>query len=449
MPKSFLLRSIRSVAFATALLPTVALPCAAFAQSGGGASAASPAKHPLVIYTEGQKSSDATDLVTSTLPETAALDANDAFKKAAQKRGQKFPLGITLTLESKRQAMLSKLGAAATDVGLEVVILGVVRPSKPSGREVLLLVLEAGKDSPSVEKVIKLGAPNSKEETQAALKELYDSWAPPVVATTTETPTDKPAEEKPKEEEGADFVRPPNVYGHEIFQGFVGFDLAGRFFNYNDEVSNNLRAYDVFGAPGIAVNLSVYPLAPTGIVFLRDLGLTGDFRIALGLSSATADGSEVGTMWQRFGGGLRYRLPLGPTEAPYVLGFRGGFYQDAFTIDETAELVGESPTTEYNFMRGGLDLRLPLGPVAITAFGNYNGALATGAVGDRFKDTKIGGIDVGGGLTVPIISGLEARLQAEYVRWFYAFGPVPGDSYVAGGALDENVHIEIGPQYVY
>ena len=176
-------------------------------------------------------------------------------------------LGITLTLESKRQAMLSKLGAAATDVGLEVVILGVVRPSKPSGKELLLLVLEAGKDSPSVEKVIKLGSDSAKEETQAALKDLYDSWAPPVVAPPTET-ADKPKEEKPKEEEGSDFVRPPNVYGHEIFQGFVGFDLAGRFFNYNDEITKKLNSA-VF--PGTQGGPLMHVIAAKAVSFLEAL----------------------------------------------------------------------------------------------------------------------------------------------------------------------------------
>lgn len=416
-----------------------------------GASSTAATKHPVVIYTEGTRPKDAEAQIKETLPEPAALDANDAWKRAATKKGQKFPLGFTLTLESKRQAMLKRLGDAAKEVGIEVVIIGMARASKPSGSEILLLVLEAGKDTPSIEKVVKLGSGDAKAETEAALKDLYDSWAPPVVET-PEKPIDgeapdKTDPEKPDAPED-EWVRPENVFGHEIFQVAASFDLAGRFFEYSDGLSPNLRDYDVFGAPGLSANVSVYPLAPTGIVVLRDIGLYGDFRIALGLSSAAANGTEVSTDWMRFGGGLRYRLPLGPKDAPYVLRAHGGFYRDAFQIEETGELVGETPSTEYLFLKGGLDARIPIGPVAITLFGDYLGSLSDG-LPDRFREPSIGGIDVGGGLTIPIVYGLEARLQAEYVRWFYAFEPVPGDDYVAGGALDQNVHIEIGPQYVF
>ena len=424
-----------------------ALPLEVLAQSGNEAAAT---KHPVAVYTEGTRSKDAEALLKESLPDTASLDSNDAWKRAATKKGQKFPLGLTLTLESKRQKMLQRLGEAAAEVGLEVVIIGVARASKPSGSELLIIVLEAGKDTPSIEKVVKLGSGVSKEETAAAMKELYDSWAPAKVEV-PEKPIDDPNKPDPNKPDPSedDWVRPENVFGHEIVQVAVSFDIAGRFFTYSDGLSRNLRDYDVFGAPGLSAGLSVYPLAPTGIIVLRDIGLYGDFRIALGLSSAAADGTEVATDWMRFGGGLRYRLPLGPKEAPYVLRAHGGFFRDAFEIEELGELVGETPSTEYLFLKGGLDARIPLGPVAITAFGDYLGSISTGLPEERFRAPTLGGIDVGGGMTVPIVYGLEARLQAEYVRWFYAFEPIPGDPYVAGGALDENVHIEIGPQYVF
>src|SRR5690606_5433834 len=149
------------------------------------------------------------------------------------------------------------------------------------------------------------------------------------------------------------------------------------------------------------------------------------------------------------GGGLRYRLPLGPKEKPFVLGLRGSFIQDGFVLEAEGDLGRETPSVKYNFLRVGLDGRFPIGPVAITAFGGYLGSLDSGDVHERFRDSSVGGIDVGGGLTVPIVHGLEARLQAEYVRWFYSFGPIPGDAFVAGGALDEYIHLEIGPQYVF
>jgi hypothetical protein len=193
----------------------------------------------------------------------------------------------------------------------------------------------------------------------------------------------------------------------------------------------------------------VYPLATTGILILRDLGITGEFRTAFGISSATKDGTEVGTTWMRFGGGMRYRLPVGPEDKPFVFGLRGSFVKEGFTFDASGTLKNEAPSADYLFLRVGLDGRFPIGPLAITAFGGYLGALQAGDVHDRFRDTSLGGIDVGGGVVVPIALGFEAFVQAEYIRWFYAFAPVPGDGFVAGGALDEYIHLEIGPQYVY
>lgn len=415
---------------------------------------AQEAKHRVVFYTEGGRGAEVTKLFDDVLPDTLEVVSTDEFKKALGKEGQKTPFGITITLESKRQQMLGRIGRAAAAMNVEVVLLGVVQKKRTGGQEVVILAVERDKDVASIDAKVTLGGKDTKDEVTAALKDLAEAWAP-----AEGTPTDgggggaepkdgdpkKPTEDKPADGE---YVRPQNVYGHEIFQINASLDIGGRFFNYYDGITPNLRDYDVMGPPGVAARVEVFPAATTGVPFVKDLGITGEFRMNF-LSSETPDGQEVSTRWMRFGGGLRYRLPLGPEEKPFVLGLRGSFIQDGFRLEGDEALATELPSVTYNFVRVGLDGRFPIGPVAITAFGGYLGAISSGDVYDRFRDSAIGGIDVGGGLTVPIALGFEARLQVEYIRWFYAFHPVVGDEFVAGGALDEYLHIEIGPQYVF
>lgn len=420
-----------------------------------------------MVYTEGARSAAVSDQLKGGLPASGDVVDNAEFRKALTAQGQKLPLGLTITLASKRGAIITKIGKALESMNADAAVIGFIRPKRPFGNEVVLLVIEKGKTEPTIDKVIALDKDATRADMQIAMEPVTSTWGSGSgggggggggsaeggggsgAGGDDKQPDDKKPDDKAPEGEDGEWVRPKNVYGHEIFNINASFDIGGRFFGYNDPITTNLRDYSVFGAPGFSARAEVYPLAPLGIIILKDLGLTGEFRMQPGLSSETSDGTEVETNWMRFGGGLRFRLPVGDKEKPFVFGLRGGFVQDGFTLTATGDLAAEAPSVKYNFMRVGLDARFPIGPVAITAFGGYLGAIDAGEVKERFTDPSIGGIDVGGGLTVPIAYGFEARLQAEYVRWFYAFAPVLGDAFIAGGALDEYIHLEIGPQYVF
>ena len=43
----------------------------------------------------------------------------------------------------------------------------------------------------------------------------------------------------------------------------------------------------------------------------------------------------------------------------------------------------------------------------------------------------------------------EGRLVGDYERYFYSFGPTPGDAYVAGGALDQFFGGRLAIAYVF
>ena len=200
----------------------------------------------------------------------------------------------------------------------------------------------------------------------------------------------------------------------------------------------------------------MYPAATTGIAFLSDLGVGVSYEHYFGLDSQTDDGTlRFGTNWNRLTAGLRYRIRVAEMAGlPITINpdVRFGFLN--FTFDaETPEaqlIENEIATVEYLFIRGAIDARIPLIEwfALMPAFG-FVGPLEGGPVYDRFTGSSVLGIDAQLMLAFVIGAGIEMRGGAEYSRFFSSFEPVPGDSHVAGGALDQFVNLKVGAAYVF
>lgn len=230
----------------------------------------------------------------------------------------------------------------------------------------------------------------------------------------------------------------------------VGIDLrfGGRRFAYTDALSPNLRGYDILGPPLLDLSGEIYPAARTRIPVLRDLGITAGYGFAFGLQSTTTQGNIVNTTWDHADIGLRARIPLGARGS--MIAAHGGFEITRFlfaTLDK--EVAASSPSVSYKALRAGVDGRIAVGRAALLLDASYDGALSAGAVHARFRGAKVGGVDFGAGIAVAIGAGFEARITARYMRYFYAFKPIPGDTYVAGGALDELFSAGVGAVYAY
>lgn len=423
-------------------------------------------KHDIVVYVEGTKATEVREKILAILPAGArAVDAAE-FRKLLTKAGQKIPVGVPLTMSQKRKPILAKFGKAASDAGAEAAIIGVVKKKGSGGQEVLVLWVRANGDDPTVDSTIPLDGSEKEAIAKALDSELAPMKPSDAAPKEVEKPKDKAEGDKKLEptEPSDDSPRPKNTHGRQIVDVFAGFDMGGRFFSYHQPLTPNLRDYSVFGAPGFAIAAEIYPMAMLKVPVIQGIGIVGDFRMALGLGSKTKDGTKVDTGWNHFDVGLRFRQALAKLDKQgdkaVVLGLRGTFGRDAFTLTtKDAKLAAETPAATYLFMRGALDAEFPAGPIFLNLRAGYSGAFSAGTVQQRFKDqaTKdgpgrgpsLGGIDVGGGVTVPIVSGFEVRFTGEYVRWFYAFHPKPGDTYIAGGALDQNIHLELGPAYVF
>lgn len=406
-------------------------------------------RHAVAIYVEGAKNEDVRKAIAEAFPEGVEIVDEKDSKSALGKAGVRVPTNAFGAAFS-RKPLFPKFGKAATELKADGFVIAAVK-KKGAGQEVDLFYVKAGGSESTVTSTLPVDGSLGDGVKTALDAEI----APMRPKPKEEAPKEEPKPEAPKETEPKEEVagRPKNTHGREILGAFVGFDLGGRFFSFTDGLTSNLRDYDVFGAPGIALAVEVYPMAMLDTPVIQGLGIVGDFRIAFGLGSETTDGTEVDTSWNRFDVGLRFRQALAkqtkPGDKAVVLGVRGTFGRDAFLLDATGPLGDEAPGVEYLFLRGGLDATFPAGPILLGLGAGYLGSLSSGSVYERMRGSSIGGIDLSGNVTVPIAAGFEARLSGEYIRWFYDFDPRADDKYVAGGAVDQYVHIELGPGYVF
>jgi hypothetical protein len=227
----------------------------------------------------------------------------------------------------------------------------------------------------------------------------------------------------------------------------LGFQLGSRHFAYNDAIGANLRPYDVDGAPMLAIAVALHPFSETPV--LRDFGFYGDFASAIALASATSGGASVGTSWSRYDLGGRARVRLGDHERPVMLGASAGYGLELFRFTEPTTIDPELPSVAYGFVRAMLDARIPIGPFALTAAVAYLHVVQNGEVGLRVRGTRNDGVEGSLGASLPFARVFEARLSGRYTRFFYSFDPVPGDLYVAGGALDQYLTGQLALAWVY
>ena len=132
-----------------------------------------------------------------------------------------------------------------------------------------------------------------------------------------------------------------------------------------------------------------------------------------------------------------------------MLGVDAGIDYLQFKFDSTGPIDGSVPSVTYVSLRGGVDARIPFWRMALLLDVGLDGPLSAGAVYTRFRDPKVGGLELGVGLSLTLGAGFELRLHGDYTRYFSKFHPLVGDPYVAGGALDEFYGFGLGVAYAY
>ena len=420
------------------------------AQGDGGGS--------IAIHIEGAKAGQFRDLVLQAIPEGVTVIEEAEFRKALARAGLRGPMGYAVTSPGQRGLLIKVVAKAVGFAEIDGAVIGRVR-AKGGGLELVLLYVDPAGDLPVDEAVSMQGGDDERiGNVESALAPVLDELAPEPEPE-PEPVADEPVADEPEEEEDEPSEFESNVPGSELFSLEVGMELGGRWFSYSDPLEGPLcpcRPYQVFGVPGLLFAGEIFPLATLGIPAASDIGLTLSYLQAFGLSSQTQDGlRQFGTSYNRFTAGIRYRIRLGERdEGPVVLGIDGKLGLINFTFEPDGapaqEIVDEISSVGYVFLRLGLDARIPIGDVFYFQPNiGYVGPLEGGEVYDRFTDPSLMGLDMGIRLGFVLGAGFEIRTGVQYTRFASSFTPVPGDAYVAGGALDEFVGGELGVAYLF
>ncbi len=434
------LRSFHGLALATAMV------------AHGEAAWARPTS--IAVYVEGADASAVRDELATALPEGATLPSEGGFSRALTEQGQSGPLGKKLD-GATHAVSVRRLGSAASSSGADAVLVGRVVKEKARRRVRLLLVEASGSETAVPDLVLDLKG-DARDDAQVA------STVGPVLEKFKATPTvdgaAAPVHESPPPEIAPDVAPPPPADAvssrprgrpaRSLLEIELGGEAAGRHFVYNDGITANLRSYNVLPAAMFEIGAELFPFAgETGV--LRDIGFTGAFARSLFLDSSVSGGSSVSTAEMSYGAGLIVRIHPGGNEGP-VIGISDAYASQSFDFGGTpSPLASQVPSVAYGANRTAVDARFPLGRFAFLAEAGFRAVFSAGAVAARFRSTSVEGIDAGLGGALTIVPGWEVRLVADYERYFYAFSPVPGDVYVAGGALDQFFGARLALAWIY
>ena len=230
----------------------------------------------------------------------------------------------------------------------------------------------------------------------------------------------------------------------------LGIEIGARWFRFSDplKIATNLRPYDVEGVPLFVLGGEVRPLRWTRVPVLEDVGIGGEYAFAPYLVSDLTDGRSLGTSWDRGRASLRVPVRAGASAGAPVIAGVLGYEWLGFSFAGAGELEASLPTVGYHLVRVGADGQVPLyRSLSLLASFAYLAPVDGGPLYARFRDPEVGGIDVGLGLGLGVARGARVTLKLAYERFYSSFEPVPGDPYVAGGALDQFGGVEIGIDY--
>jgi hypothetical protein len=412
----------------------------------------------VVILAEGPDAASARLEIADNLDDGYVVLEPSLFTTALAHAGQHGSLGTALATPKKRAALWDRMTAASKSAPADDVVVVVTYRTRSGRKTSTVYVWDAATGASSE---MHPGVATADHALSDAVDQQLTVFhpapvtpPPPVAPALTQAPAPAlgpalAAESSPPGSDRAstsEAQRPMHLVGREWLDVSAGLEGGMRHFAYNEGLSTNLRPYQLNAAPLFAFDASLYPLTSSGIVPLSDIGIVGGYARAFAVQSAATDASSIGTNWQRYyvGGHVRIRTAKSPRAV--VLGVTGAYGGESFTFDSSASTY---PSVSYQFVSAEADVRVPIGRFAVTGGGGYLFVLSAGDVSERFPQSSVGGIDANLGGAFTIIPGLEARLNVSYRRFFYSMNPVPGDSYVAGGALDEFWGLSGSLAYVY
>jgi len=395
--------------------------------------------------------------VRAAMPPELAVGDDDALVAAWQRDGGAGPPALPprRSVDARtRAAALARLKRAARAAHVEAIVLVTATAPVRGVSRVRVVVVATGEDEPRVDDAIALGPRGRVTALRALLVdatrglERAPNAGAPAAAPSVTAPSMTAAAPAPAPVFEPDApTGPARDARRSIVDVAAGMELGARDFRYTSRVTQNLRDYSLGAAPLVVANGAVYPFVASARA-LPDIGVVGSFAQAVGVSSATPSGTTVATRWSRYSVGAVMRLRFDGVADGAVVRVSGVYGEEAFAFDDaTSGLDAQLPAVTYRFVRPYVDARVELGRAAAFAGVGYLAVLSGGAVADRFPSASVAGVEASLGGAFAIVRGLELRAVLDYRRFFYALHPVPGATYVAGGALDQLAGAQLALAY--
>jgi hypothetical protein len=404
-------------------------------------------------------------VVASRLTAPATPADPDAFRASLGPTALRT-MGVAAKRHDKDAELVAHMRAAARSSHADRAIVLHVEKTKKGTVVHVWLVDAQGSGSAPIDQDVRLGAGASLgDEADGAWNAVSGALTPsaepaatsspaaaePAPVAAASSPADDAAAQKPPDADtgptaAASPGPPPHSRAGSI--AILGAALQGgsRHFSYVDRLTPTLRPYDLFVAPLVTIGGEIYPFVNSRVPVLPGLGATASYARAFGLASEDSGGTNVSTSWQAFSIGLRERLPIGSS---FILGINAGYGDNSFEFDDPIRPAAQLPSAHYKYLRGALDGRLVRGDLSVHAGAGYLDVLSTGDMAALFPRESVGGVEAALGVADQVGSAVELSLDLVYTRFFYSLEPQPGDTYVAGGALDQMATISLGVAYLF
>jgi hypothetical protein len=230
-----------------------------------------------------------------------------------------------------------------------------------------------------------------------------------------------------------------------LFEMSADGRVFSRTFNYAQNLSG-LPEYKLSGAYSGALQVAFHPgvlLDGRARKALAPVGITAALEYGLGVSSRSAADQRLSSDVHGWTVGMQYRWQLGP----HALAGQAGFSTRAFT---TGDEAATAPDVRYGVLSVGTAARanLPRG-FGLLARVAYLHALSAGPLTDegRFARATVRGMELEGALGYALIDEVEVRILGGLRRMGWDMNAVPGDTWVAGGAVDQTMWGGVGLAY--
>lgn len=219
----------------------------------------------------------------------------------------------------------------------------------------------------------------------------------------------------------------------------VGIEFFSRNFYYTDDIFQKFHPYHLLLAPAIALDVQFFPGMIFGDRSFPYIGLWGHASYALGLRSRYTDGSISETTAAVVEGGLIGQIPAGSLMIRLLAGYRLRY----FAMPVLSNVPSVIPNSAYQQIQVGAGLRWTLNDRAVlTGRISYLLLLHAGDLQSEglFPRLTGGGIHAEIGLNVALTKWLEWQAGVKLDYHFFAMNPQPGDTNIAGGAVDQYMY---------